>query len=313
MNQKTATIRNHKLPSRNALIYAAVAMVVAQLFSLISWASDDVSPILYILSLCGIALAFSVLARWFSYRSNSLGPWGLILILLSEALGTGLIIGGEVVMNDMEEATSVLELIDTASYFAYFFSASKVVATILHFLNMIGIAMIAISLWPLRNLRNGSWYKALTFLSCGAALYNLICCIYCLLLDTSDLVAISLIEESANVVDLLDILIFMSIFSGIACVGATSLNRSTIAANEITAPIANPVKPTLRYFASAFVVAVAGILLGLFNMPWWGLIILGLFTGGLLFIIIEGTKDDDLEETEEEMAEIEDTPSNEEQ
>lgn len=283
--------RNHRLPSRQALIVSALAMAVVMLINIGITAMDDsnivVECALYIIALgCG-ALSFSVLARWFNFRSDSGAGLGLGVILSTMALETGAVIGLAVAMSGVEEAETLVDLIDLALYLAESVSFCNGIVIICGMAQIFGVLMIARALWRLYKSRAHVGYMLLSILAYVVSAVTLIFVFLCFFNENySDM-------EGADIVgSLIDILLVNPLLIGIAVMGALNLNRTLIPEGEFAAPVVAPTKSLLRHFGIAALMAFAGFIIGLlFDMPWWGFMIAAVII--LFALVLVGTYTDD--------------------
>ena len=283
--------RNHHLPSRVALIVAALAMAVYMLIDIVITAMDDSNLVvlcaLYIIALgCG-ALSFSVLARWFNFRSDSGAGLGLGVILSTIALGIGAAIGLAVAMSGVEEAETLVDLIDLALYIAEYVSFWNGMIILCGIAQIFGVLMIARALWQLYKSRAHVGYMLLSILAYVVSAVTLIFVFLCFFNENySDM------EGTGIVGDLIDILLFNPLLIGIAVMGALNLNRTLIPEGEFAAPVVAPTKSLLRHFGIAALMAFAGFIIGLlFDMPWWGFMIAAVII--LFTLVLVGTYTDD--------------------
>lgn len=283
--------RNHRLPSRQALIVSALAMAVVMLINISITAMDDdnlfVLCALYIISLGCMTLSFSVLARWFNFRSDSGAGLGLGVILSTMALETGAAIGLAVAMSGVEEAEALVDLIDLALYFAESVSFCNGIVIICGMAQIFGVLMIARALWRLYKSRAHVGYMLLSILAYVVSAVTLIFVFLCFFNENySDM-------EGADIVgSLIDILLFNPLLIGIAVMGALNLNRTLIPEGEFAAPVVAPTKSLLRHFGIAALMAFAGFIIGLlFDMPWWGFVIAAVIM--LFALVLVGTYTDD--------------------
>lgn len=283
--------RNHRLPSRQALIVSALAMAVVMLINIVITAMDDSNLVvlcaLYIIALGCEALSFSVLARWFNFRSDSGAGLGLGVILSTMALEIGAAIGLAVAMSGVEEAETLVDLIDLALYLAESVSFCNGIVIICGMAQAIGVLMIARALWQLYKSRAHVGYMLLSILAYVVSAVSLIFVFLCFFNENySDM-------EGADIVgSLIDILLFNPLLIGIAVMGALNLNRTLIPESEFAAPVVAPTKSLLRHFGIAALMAFAGFIIGLlFDMPWWGFMIAAVII--LFALVLLGTYTDD--------------------
>lgn len=283
--------RNHRLPSRQALIVSALAMAVVMLINIVITAMDNSNLVvlcaLYIITLgCG-ALSFSVLARWFNFRSDSGAGLGLGVILSTMALEIGAAIGLAVAMSGVEEAETLVDLIDLALYLAESVSFCNGIVIICGMAQIFGVLMIARALWQLYKSRAHVGYMLLSILAYVVSAVTLIFVFLCFFNENySDM-------EGADIVgSLIDILLFNPLLIGIAVMGALNLNRTLIPEGEFAAPVVAPTKSLLRHFGIAALMTFAGFIIGLlFDMPWWGFVIAAVII--LFALALVGTYTDD--------------------
>lgn len=286
--------RNHHLPSRVALIVAALAMAVYMLIDIVTEAMDGdnlfVSFALYIISLGCMPLSFSVLARWFNFRSDSDAGIGLVLILSTLALSLGATIGAGIAISGLEvpETYTYVDLIDFALYAAEFVSFLNGMLILCGIAQAIGVFMIARALWRLYKSRAHVGYMLLSILAYIASVVTSIFVFLCFFNENwSDM------DIAGDIDSLICILLVDPLFIGIAALGAMNLNRTLIPSGEFVAPIVAPTKSLIRYFAIAVVMAVAGLIIGLmFDMSWWGFVIAAIIILFVLVLVLSHTDED---------------------
>lgn len=286
--------RNHHLPSRVALIVAALAMAVYMLIDIVTEAMDGdnlfVSFALYIISLGCMPLSFSVLARWFNFRSDSDAGIGLVLILSTLALSLGAAIGAGIAISGLEvpETYTYVDLIDFALNAAEFVSFVNGMLILCGIAQAIGVFMIARALWRLYKSRAHVGYMLLSILAYIASVVTSIFVFLCFFNENwSDM------DIAGDIDSLICILLVDPLFIGIAALGAMNLNRTLIPSGEFVAPIVAPTKSLIRYFAIAVVMAVAGLIIGLmFDMSWWGFVIAAIIILFVLVLVLSHTDED---------------------
>lgn len=284
--------RNHHLPSRVALIVAALAMAVYMLLDIVTEVMDGdnffVLIALYIISLGCMTLSFSVLARWFNFRSDSDAGIGLVLILSTLALSIGAVIGFGIAILGLEETETYVDLIDRALYFAELVSFADGMDILFGIAQAIGVFMIARALWRLYKSRAHVGYILLSILAYIASVVTSIFVFLCFFNENwSDT------DIAGDIDSLIRILLVDPLFIGIGVLGAMNLNRTLIPSSEFVAPVVAPTKSLLRYFAIAAVMAVAGLIIGLmFDMSWWGFVIAAIIILFVLVLVLSYTDED---------------------
>ena len=259
--------RNHHLPSRVALIVAALAMAVYMLLDIVTEVMDDdnlfVLLALCIISLGCMTLSFSVLARWFNFRSDSDAGIGLVFILSSLALSLGAAIGVNIAIRGFEVSEIYVDLIDFALYIAELVSFLNGMYILCGIAQAIGVFMIARALWRLYKSRAHVGYMLLSILAYIASVV------------TSIFVFLCFFNENWSDTDI-----------------AGDID-SLIRSGEFVAPVVAPTKSLLRYFAIAAVMAVAGLIIGLmFDMSWWGFVIAAIIILFVLVLVLSHTDED---------------------
>lgn len=284
--------RNHHLPSRVALIVAALAMAVYMLLDIVTEVMDGdnffVLIALYIISLGCMTLSFSVLARWFNFRSDSDAGIGLVLILSTLALSIGAVIGFGIAILGLEETETYVDLIDRALYLAELVSFADGMDILFGIAQAIGVFMIARALWRLYKSRAHVGYILLSILAYIASVVTSIFVFLCFFNENwSDT------DIAGDIDSLIRILLVDPLFIGIGVLGAMNLNRTLIPSSEFVAPVVAPTKSLLRYFAIAAVMAVAGLIIGLmFDMSWWGFVIAAIIILFVLVLVLSYTDED---------------------
>ena len=284
--------RNHHLPSRVALIVAALAMAVYMLLDIVTEVMDDdnlfVLVALCIISLGCMTLSFSVLARWFNFRSDSDAGIGLVFILSSLALSLGAAIGANIAILGLEEAETCVDLIDFALYIAELVSFLNGMYILCGIAQAIGVFMIARALWRLYKSRAHVGYMLLSILAYIASVVTSIFVFLCFFNENwSDT------DNAGDIDSLIRISLVDPLFIGIGALGAMNLNRTLIPSGEFVAPVVAPTKSLLRYFAIAAVKAVAGLIIGLmFDMSWWGFVIAAIIILFVLVLVLSHTDED---------------------
>lgn len=284
--------RNHHLPSRVALIVAALAMAVYMLIDIVTEAMDGdnlfVFVALCIISLGCMTLSFSVLARWFNFRSDSDAGIGLVLILSTFALALGAAIGAYIAIRGLEVPETYVGIIDFALYIAEWVSFRNGMIILCGIAQAIGVFMIARALWRLYKSRAHVGYMLLSILAYIASVVTSIFVFLCFFNENwSDM------DIAGDIDSLICILLVDPLFIGIAALGAMNLNRTLIPSGEFVAPVVAPTKSLLRYFAIAAVMAVAGLIIGLmFDMSWWGFVIAAIIILFVLVLVLSHTDED---------------------
>lgn len=284
--------RNHHLPSRVALIVAALAMAVYMLIDIVTEAMDGdnlfVLVALCIISLGCMTLSFSVLARWFNFRSDSDAGIGLVLILSTFALDLGAAIGAYIAIRGLEVPETYVGIIDYALYIAEWISFCNGKLILCGIAQAIGVFMIARALWRLYKSRAHVGYMLLSILAYIASVVTSIFVFLCFFNENwSDM------DIAGDIDSLIRILLVDPLFIGIAALGAMNLNRTLIPSGEFVAPVVAPTKSFLRYFAIAAVMAVAGLIIGLmFDMSWWGFVIAAIIILFVLVLVLSHTDED---------------------
>lgn len=284
--------RNHHLPSRVALIVAALAMAVYMLIDIVTEAMDGdnlfVFVALCIISLGCMTLSFSVLARWFNFRSDSDAGIGLVLILSTFALALGAAIGAYIAIRGLEVPETYVGIIDFALYIAECVSFCNGMIILCGIAQAIGVFMIARALWRLYKSRAHVGYMLLSILAYIASVVTSIFVFLCFFNENwSDM------DIAGDIDSLICILLVDPLFIGIAALGAMNLNRTLIPSGEFVAPVVAPTKSLLRYFAIAAVMAVAGLIIGLmFDMSWWGFVIAAIIILFVLVLVLSHTDED---------------------
>lgn len=284
--------RNHHLPSRVALIVAALAMAVCMLLDIVMEVMDDdnlfVLFALCIISLGCMTLSFSVLARWFNFRSDSDAGIDLVLILSSFALSLGAVIGGSIAISGLEECETYVDLIDRALYLAEWVSFWNGMSILCGIAWAIGVFMIARALWRLYKSRAHVGYILLSILAYIASVVE---SIFVILRFFNGFWSDT--DIAGDIDSLNNILLVDPLFIGIGALGAMNLNRTLIPSGEFVAPVVAPTKSLLRYFAIAAVMAVAGLIIGLmFDMSWWGFVIAAIIILFVLVLVLSHTDED---------------------
>lgn len=284
--------RNHHLPSHVALIVAALAMAVYMLIDIVTEAMDGdnlfVLVALCIISLGCMTLSFSVLARWFNFRSDSDAGIGLVLILSTFALDLGAAIGAYIAIRGLEVPETYVGIIDYALYIAEWISFCNGKLILCGIAQAIGVFMIARALWRLYKSRAHVGYMLLSILAYIASVVTSIFVFLCFFNENWSDMDIAGDIDSLNCILLVD-----PLFIGIAALGAMNLNRTLIPSGEFVAPIVAPTKSLLRYFAIAAVMAVAGLIIGLmFDMSWWGFVIAAIIILFVLVLVLSHTDED---------------------
>ncbi len=284
--------RNHHLPSRVALIVAALAMAVYMLLDIVTEAMDGdnlfVFVALCIISLGCMTLSFSVLARWFNFRSDSDAGIGLVLILSTFALALGAAIGAYIAIRGLEVPETYVGIIDFALYIAEWVSFCNGMIILCGIAQAIGVFMIARALWRLYKSRAHVGYMLLSILAYIASVVTSIFVFLCFFNENwSDM------DIAGDIDSLNRILLVDPLFIGTAALGAMNLNRTLIPSGEFVAPVVAPTKSLLRYFAIAAVMAVAGLIIGLmFDMSWWGFVIAVIIILFVLVLVLSHTDED---------------------
>lgn len=284
--------RNHHLPSRVALIVAALAMAVYMLIDIVTEAMDGdnlfVFVALCIISLGCMTLSFSVLARWFNFRSDSDAGIGLVLILSTFALSIGAAIGAYIAIRGLEVPETYVGIIDFALYIAEWISFCNGMIILYGIAQAIGVFMIARALWRLYKSRAHVGYMLLSILAYIASVVTSIFVFLCFFNENwSDM------DIAGDIDSLICILLVDPLFIGIAALGAMNLNHTLIPSGEFVAPVVAPTKSLLRYFAIAAVMAVAGLIIGLmFDMSWWGFVIAAIIILFVLVLVLSHTDED---------------------
>ncbi len=284
--------RNHHLPSRVALIVAALAMAVYMLIDIVTEAMDGdnlfVVVALCIISLGCMTLSFSVLARWFNFRSDSDAGIGLVLILSTLALDLGAAIGAYIAIRGLEVPETYVGIIDFALYIAEWVSFRNGMIILCGIAQAIGVFMIARALWRLYKSRAHVGYMLLSILAYIASVVTSIFVFLCFFNENW-----SAMDIAGDIDSLICILLVDPLFIGIAALGAMNLNRTLIPSGEFVAPVVAPTKSLLRYFAIAAVMAVAGLIIGLmFDMSWWGFVIAAIIILFVLVLVLSHTDED---------------------
>ncbi len=284
--------RNHHLPSRVALIVAALAMAVYMLIDIVTEVMDGdnlfVFVALCIISLGCMTLSFSVLARWFNFRSDSDAGIGLVLILSTFALALGAAIGAYIAIRGLEVPETYVGIIDFALYIAEWVSFCNGMIILCGIAQAIGVFMIARALWRLYKSRAHVGYMLLSILAYIASVVTSIFVFLCFFNENWSDMDIAGDIDSLNCILLVD-----PLFIGTAALGAMNLNRTLIPSGEFVAPVVAPTKSLLRYFAIAAVMAVAGLIIGLmFDMSWWGFVIAAIIILFVLVLVLSHTDED---------------------
>ncbi len=243
---------------------------------------------LCIISLGCMTLSFSVLARWFNFRSDSDAGIGLVLILSTLALDLGAAIGAYIAIRGLEVPETYVGIIDFALYIAEWVSFRNGMIILCGIAQAIGVFMIARALWRLYKSRAHVGYMLLSILAYIASVVTSIFVFLCFFNENW-----SAMDIAGDIDSLICILLVDPLFIGIAALGAMNLNRTLIPSGEFVAPVVAPTKSLLRYFAIAAVMAVAGLIIGLmFDMSWWGFVIAAIIILFVLVLVLSHTDED---------------------
>lgn len=267
-------------------------MAVYMLLDIVTEAMDGdnlfVFVALCIISLGCMTLSFSVLARWFNFRSDSDAGIGLVLILSTFALALGAAIGAYIAIRGLEVPETYVGIIDFALYMAEWVSFCNGMLILCGIAQAIGVFMIARALWRLYKSRAHVGYMLLSILAYIASVVTSIFVFLCFFNENwSDM------DIAGDIDSLICILLVDPLFIGIAALGAMNLNRTLIPSGEFVAPVVAPTKSLLRYFAIAAVMAVAGLIIGLmFDMSWWSFVIAAIIILFVLVLVLSHTDED---------------------